>query len=170
MAPVTTPGKRVKASKVDCQDPKQILKYRPFTQYQQSGEAGTMANEAGKMEKDIQDLTKQELLSALPDEGDRNRSSGKHLQASLSDPLTWKFDRRTQELLDAYHAKFVPEENLLADDVEHFCTCNGPDDGRPMIECSNGRACLTNWFHLDCIGMGLNGVPREQGPSVSFFI
>jgi len=168
MAPVTTPGTKVKASKVDPHDPKQILKDRLLTQYQKCNEAETMADEADKMNKDIDDMTKQELLSALADQGDKNRSSGEHLQPPAGDPLTWKFDRRTQELLDAYHAKFEPEENLLADDVEHFCICNGPDDGRPMIECSNGRACLINWFHLNCIGMGLDEVPEEQGLSVSF--
>jgi hypothetical protein len=141
MAPVTTPGKKVKASNVDRNDPKEILKDRKLTQY--LNEANTMSNEAGKMEKDIQDMTQQELLSAIADEGDKARLSGKHRQPPPGDPSTWKFEGRTQELLDAYNAKFVPEEPYLADDVEHFCICNGSDDGRAMIECSNGSACLS---------------------------
>jgi hypothetical protein len=126
-----------------------------------------MANRAIKVDKNIKDMTKQEILSALADQGDKNVSSGKHLRAPPGDPLTWEFDRRTRELLDAFHAIFEPEENLAAEDVELFCTCNGPDDGRPMIECSNDSACLLKWFHLDCIGMGINEVPDERGLSVS---
>lgn len=167
MAPVTTPGTKVIASKVDPDDPKQILKDRLVHQYQYLSESDTMAREVGKIDKSINDMTKAELLTPVADEQDENRASGKHLQPPTGDPLTWKFDPRTQELLDAYHAKFEPEESLLADDVEHFCICNGPDDGRPMIECSNGRACLMGWHHLDCIGMGLDEVPEEQGLSVS---
>jgi hypothetical protein len=87
------------------------------------------------------------------------------------------FEGRLQELLDAYGAKFVPEEPYLADDVERFCICDGPDDGRPMIQCSNGPACLMDWFHEECnaslvsaqerhyIPRGLFEIPKEQGLS-----
>lgn len=113
-------------------------------------------------------MIQQELLSAIADEGDQNRLTGKYRKPSPNNLRTWKFEGRVQELLDAYNAKFVPEENLLADDEEHFCICNGPDDGRPMIECSNGRACVMNWFHLGCVGMGVDEVPEEQGLLVRF--
>jgi hypothetical protein len=28
-----------------------------------------------------------------------------------------------------------------------FCICRGPDDGRPMIHCSQ----CEDWFHFDCV-------------------
>jgi hypothetical protein len=65
----------------------------------------------------------------------------------------------------AYSPKSVPEEPYLADDVERFCICNSPDDGRPMVQCSNGPACLMDWFHLECIGMHIDEIPKEQGLS-----
>ena len=164
MAPITTPGKKVKTSKVDPHDPKQILKARHLSLYEQLDEADTMTTESVNMEKDIKDMTKEELMSAIADEGDKNRlSSLTPLAPPSGDPSTWKFEGRLQQLLDAYKAKFVPEEPYLADDVEHFCICNGEEDGRAMIECSNGSACLMNWFHFECIGMSLDDCPDEQG-------
>jgi hypothetical protein len=117
------------------------------------------------MNKKMEDMTQGELLSAIADEGDMNRVFGKtksHLQGS---PRSWKFEGRLQELLDAYSPKSVPEEPCLADDVERFCICNSPDDGRPMVQCSNGPACLMDWFHLECIGMHIDEIPKEQGVS-----
>ena len=81
------------------------------------------------------------------------------------DPRDWKFDPKTQGLIDEYLKNFPPEENLPTDDFEHFCVCDGADDGRPMIECSNNHknACLQGWFHLDCIGMEIEKIPADDG-------
>ena len=166
MAPITTPGKKVHTSTADLRDPKQILKARHLSLYEQLSEGDKMTETAGKMEKDIKDMTQQELLSAIADEGDKNRLT--RGAPPPGDPSTWKFEGRLQQLLDAYNANYVPEEPYLADDVEHFCVCNGEDDGRPMIECSNGSTCLMNWFHFECIGMAMDEVPDEQGLSFYF--
>src|SRR4051794_13764509 len=70
-----------------------------------------------------------------------------------------------QDLLDAYSEEFVPEQSYPSDDVERIRIRNGLDDGRPMIQCSNGRACLMDGFHLECIGMHIDEIPKEQGLS-----
>lgn len=100
--------------------------------------------------------------------GDKDRRSGKHQQQPKGDPRTWKFDAKTQELLDAC-TKFIPrvQEPIPADDEVYFCICHGSDDGRAMIECSNGKACLMNWFHLECICMANNEVPDEEGTYIT---
>jgi hypothetical protein len=148
-------------------DPGLMAKIFHLAQPKRCSKAETMANKSN-LDKNIKDMTKQEIMRALADQGDKNVSSGKHPLPPQGDPLTWEFDGRTRELLDAFHATFKPEENLVADDVELFCICNGPDDGRPMIECSNGSICPLKWFHLDCIDMDIDELPGEQGLSASF--
>jgi hypothetical protein len=165
MAPVTTPGEKVKASKADLSDPKQLLKARHLNLYEQLNKVDPLTGEAGKMNKKMEDMTQGELLSAIADEGDKNHLCGKYQKQFTDDPRTWKFEGRIQELLNAYSAKFVPEEPFLADDVERFCICNGPDDGRPMIQCSHSPACLMDWFHLECVGMQIDEIPKERGLS-----
>lgn len=51
------------------------------------------------------------------------------------------------ELLGRYFTK-----QLGAYNVQYWCTCNGVDDGRPMIRC-DGENCEVQWFHFDCIGL-----------------
>jgi hypothetical protein len=165
MAPVTTPGKKVKASKADRHDPKQLLKARYLNLYEQLNEVDLITCEAGNMNKKIEDMSQGELLSAIADEGDMNRLFGKNQKPPPSDPRSWKFEGKIQKLLDAYIEEFVPEEPYPADNVERFCICNGLDDGRPMIQCSNGPACVMDWFHLECIGMRMDEIPEEQGLS-----
>ena len=165
MAPVTAPGKKVKISEADLHDPKQLLKARHLNLYEQLNEVAPIISEAGKMNKKMGGVTQGELLSAIADEDDMNRPFWKSQKLPQGDPRTWKFEGRLQELLDAYSAEFVPEEPYLADDVERFCICNGPNDGRPIVQCSNRPACLMDWFHLECIGMHIDEIPKEQGLS-----
>jgi hypothetical protein len=165
MAPAAAPGKKVKTSEADLHDPKQLLKARHLNLYEQLNEVDPITGETGNMNKKMEGMTQGELLSAIADEGDMNRLFGQNQKPPRGDPRTWKFEGRLQELLDAYNAKFVPEEPYLADDVERFCICNGLDDGRPMVQCSNGPACLMDWFHLECIGMHIDEIPKEQGLS-----
>lgn len=49
------------------------------------------------------------------------------------------------ELLGKY---FTKKEG--AAEIEHFCICNGVDDGRPMIKCEADN-CKIGWFHFDCV-------------------
>lgn len=37
-------------------------------------------------------------------------------------------------------------------ELNHYCICNGVDDGRPMIKC-DGDDCETEWFHFECVGL-----------------
>jgi hypothetical protein len=162
---VTTPGKKVRASKADRRDPKQLFKARHLNLYERLNEVDQTTCEAGNMNKKIEDMSQGELLSAIADEGDKNGLFGKNQKPPLGDPRSWKFEGKIQELLNAYIENFVPEEPYLADNVKRYCICNGPDDGRPMIQCSNGPVCLMDWFHLECIGMHIDEIPEEQGLS-----
>ena len=103
-----------------------------------------------------------EILEALAETGDKARSSGKNREVPGGDPRNWPFGGKTQELLQAYN-KFIPQENIPTDDEERYCNCFGSDDGRSMIECSNGSKCLMAWFHLECIGMAEDEIPSEKG-------
>jgi len=161
MAPVTAPGKKVKTLEADLYDPKQLLKARHLNLYEQLSDYWRNRQD----EQENGRLTQGELLSAIANEGGMNRLFGKNQKLPPGDPRTWKFEGRLQELLDAYSTRFVPEEPYLADDVERFCICNGPDDGRSMVQCSNGPACLMDWFHLECIGMHIDEIPKEQSLS-----
>lgn len=153
----------MRASKADRRDPKQLLKARHLNLCERLNEVDQTTCEAGNMNKKIEDMGQGELLSAIADEGDKNGLFGKNQKPPLGDPRSWKFEGKLQELLDTYIEKFVPEEPYLADNVERYCVCNGPDDGRPMIQCSNGPVCLMDWFHLECIGMQIDEIPSEQG-------
>jgi hypothetical protein len=82
MAPVTTPGKKVKASKADRHDPKQLLKARYLNLYEQLNEVDLITCEAGNMNRKIEDMSQGELLSAIADEGDMNRLFGKKPKAT----------------------------------------------------------------------------------------
>lgn len=125
-----------------------------------------MTGKASKMTKPkaAADMSQREILEALAGTGDTARRSGKNREVPEGDPRTWKFGRMTIELLQAYE-NFIPRENVPTDDEEHYCSCSGADDGRPMIECSNGNHCLFNWFHLECIGMAQHEIPGDNGMS-----
>lgn len=60
-------------------------------------------------------------------------------------PIIEKFHKTVvlPELLGRYYTS-----NHLT--TKKWCSCNGLDDGRPMIECCSDK-CSTNWFHLDCV-------------------
>jgi hypothetical protein len=77
MAPVTTPGKKVKASKANLRDPEQLLEAGHLNLYEQLNEVDPITGEAGKMNERIKDMTQGELLSAIADEGNKNRLFGK---------------------------------------------------------------------------------------------
>jgi len=165
MAPVPASGKKAKTSEAELRDPEQLLKARHLNLYEQLNEVDSITGEASEMNKKMEGMTQGELLSAIADEGDMNCLFGKYQKPPLGDPQTRKLEGRLQEHLDAYSAKSVCEEPYLADDVERFCICNSPDDGRPMVQCSNGPTCLMDSFHLECIGMHIDEIPKEQGLS-----
>ena len=120
----------------------------------------------GKMAKSeaVADMSQREILEALAEMGNMARWSGRNTEIPEGDPRTWKFGQKTKELLQAYD-DFIAQENVPTDDEEHYCICSGADDGRPMIECSNGNHCLRNWFHLECIGMAQHEIPGDEGIS-----
>ena len=43
---------------------------------------------------------------------------------------------------------------------EHFCICNGPDEGT-MICCDNNE-CAIKWFHLKCLKMSDKSIPKGK--------
>jgi hypothetical protein len=43
-----------------------------------------------------------------------------------------------------------PPVTTAEDDLELWCYCRKPDDGRPMVACDNSK-CDIVWWHLDCV-------------------
>lgn len=37
-----------------------------------------------------------------------------------------------------------------SEEVETWCICRKPDDGRPMLQCEN-LDCVIKWYHFDCV-------------------
>jgi hypothetical protein len=35
------------------------------------------------------------------------------------------------------------------------CVCNGPDDGRPLVQCES----CSKWSHIGCLGLSSNNLP-----------
>jgi len=90
-----------------------------------------------------------------------------HLSYAQGDPLgpplsEWTFSPKTQERLRRYEEKYPkPTAAIPVEDEELFCTCVGVDDGSEMVECTNGTACLHQWFHTRCIRMRY--LPADHG-------
>lgn len=77
-------------------------------------------------------------------------------------PSEWRFSPKTQERLRRYEEKYpAPTGPVPTEDEELFCTCVGVDDGSEMVECTNGTACLHQWYHTRCIGMTY--LPADHG-------
>nr|CAI5848149.1 unnamed protein product [Callosobruchus analis] len=49
------------------------------------------------------------------------------------------------ELLGCLYTRSTPSIPL-------WCQCQGPDDGRPMLQCCQ-ETCVTKWYHLECVGL-----------------
>nr|CAH7715988.1 unnamed protein product [Callosobruchus chinensis] len=61
--------------------------------------------------------------------------------------IVLKFHKRVimPELLGRLFTRSTPS-------ISTWCSCNDPDDGRPMICCDN-ELCSISWYHLDCVGL-----------------
>jgi hypothetical protein len=44
----------------------------------------------------------------------------------------------------------IAEAAPMVEDLELWCFCRKPDDGRPMVGCDNSK-CDLGWWHADCI-------------------
>lgn len=73
----------------------------------------------------------------------------------LGPPVSeWIFSPQMQALLEAYRTKYPePTVPVPAEDELIYCTCHGGMGTRPMVRCSNGNACLYEWYHLCCCGL-----------------
>lgn len=83
---------------------------------------------------------------------------------SISD---WRFESRIEETLrEIEHNHSPPKIPVKTDAKPLYCICLTTEDeeGGEMIECSNGKNCLAQWFHTSCIGMVF--LPEKEGTSV----
>lgn len=46
------------------------------------------------------------------------------------------------------------------ENIARYCLCNGVEDDRVMVRCSNFRSCSKVWFHLDCLK--LSSAPKGR--------
>lgn len=67
--------------------------------------------------------------------------------------------------VEEYMRRHPVTHAIPAEDQELFCICLEPEDGKPKIECANGRDCLRRWYHLECIGLKEDDLPNEDGKS-----
>ena len=44
----------------------------------------------------------------------------------------------------------TPPQTVVEQELELWCYCRKPDDGRPMVACDNAK-CDIVWWHLDCV-------------------
>nr|CAH7742876.1 unnamed protein product [Callosobruchus chinensis] len=67
----------------------------------------------------------------------------------------WLYHR---EIALKFHKRVIMPELLgrlftcSTPSISTWCSCNDPDDGRPMICCDN-ELCSISWYHLDCVGL-----------------
>ncbi|KAH0838725.1 hypothetical protein J3R83DRAFT_7055 [Lanmaoa asiatica] len=82
-----------------------------------------------------------------------------------SDPADAKTALLCKRSIRAVQLRLLRRQNTNrtadSDDGEILCTCQGRDDGRPLVQCD---ACRT-WYHLECIGIQSSSeLGREEDP------
>jgi hypothetical protein len=155
MPPNTRQGRQEKARKptlLDLADPKQILKFKNHQKLLQATNMSRSMKPAGKPE---------EISNRADDDREVVQAMDDSMASSVGDPVAWEpADPEMRALLRGYLKKYgLPTSREKTDDEDHYCICDGPADGRSMIECSNQKKCLKQWFHLECIGLNENDIP-----------
>ena len=63
---------------------------------------------------------------------------------------------KKQPLSESYSTNVA----TTSDDISHYCICKRPDDGSIMICCDNDNWTNGQWFHLECMKMSKEKVPK----------
>jgi len=154
MSPNTCQGRREKARKpafLDLADPKQILKLKYHQRLLQVTNMSRSMKPARKSE---------EMSNRADDHLEVTQAIDDSTASPVEDLVEWEpadpeIRAKSRLFMKNYD---IPAGLVKTDNEDHYCICDGPDDGRFMIECSNQKKCFKQWFHLECIGLNENDV------------